>query len=331
MQFITDEKTNNINIVIQEIGGIDSSLKDKLKEGWAELYKTEPDLARDLFIYNFYKLGFTFSPLSFMNLAPTELKLAIKVGRKWDSEANNGEGAWVERSYIDFLNDVLNGDVNINSNKFAKQYILNHLDNKKLVFKAKGNTLKDLKKLVYKNNEAVSSFTLNATTLGDDAKIYTINDPTIPKKHVAFRPCIIVDDIVYMCESGNDKFNVSADGSITYYKVSKLGTTNKSLQYISDSETKIQDFQTYDNTLPGSTSTEDGVPDLQPEIVDRDTVVNDIIKYALEKRKLSNEEVEKLKNYIDSLSDTELKNRIESIKKEVRENGVTDKLGIKTC
>ena len=35
MQFITDEKTNNINIVIQEIGGIDSSLKDKLKEGWA--------------------------------------------------------------------------------------------------------------------------------------------------------------------------------------------------------------------------------------------------------------------------------------------------------
>ena len=331
MQFITDEKTNNINIVIQEIGGIDSSLKDKLKEGWAELYKTEPDLARDLFIYNFYKLGFTFSPLSFMNLAPTELKLAIKVGRKWDSEANNGEGAWIERSYIDFLNDVLDGNVNVNSNKFAKQYILNHLDNKKLVFKAKGSTLKDLKKLVYKNNEAVSSFTLNTTTLGDDAKIYTINDPTIPKKHVAFRPCIIVDDIVYMCESGNDKFNVSADGSITYYKVSKLGTTNKSLQYISDSETKIQDSQTYDDTLPGSTSTEDGVPDLQPEIVDRNTVVNDIIKYALEKRKLSNEEIEKLKNYIDSLSDSELKNRIESIKKEVRENGVTDKLGIKTC
>lgn len=331
MQFITDEKTNNINIVIQEIGGIDSSLKDKLKEGWAELFKTEPDLARDLFIYNFYKLGFTFSPLSFMNLAPTELKLAIKVGRKWDSEANNGEGAWVERSYIDFLNDVLEGYVNVNSDKFAKQYILNHLDNKKLVFKAKGSTLKELKKLVYKNNEAVSSFTLNATTLGDDAKIYTINDPTIPKKHVAFRPCIIVDDIVYMCESGNDKFNVSADGSITYYKVSKLGTTNKSLQYISDSETKIQDSQTYDDTLPGSTSTEDGIPNLQPEIVDRNTVVNDIIKYALEKRNLSNEEVEKLKNYIDSLSDSELKNRIESIKKEVRENGVTDKLGIKTC
>lgn len=331
MQFITDEKTNNINIVIQEIGGIDSSLKDKLKEGWAELFKTEPDLARDLFIYNFYKLGFTFSPLSFMNLAPTELKLAIKVGRKWDSEANNGEGAWVERSYIDFLNDVLEGNVNVNSTKFAKQYILNHLDNKKLVFKAKGNALKNLKKLVYKNNEAVSSFTLNTTTLGDDAKIYTIKDTTIPKKHVAFRPCIIVDDIVYMCESGNDKFNVSADGSITYYKVSKLGTTNKSLQYISDSETKIQDSQTYDDTLPGSTSIEDGVPDLQPEIVDRNTIVNDIIKYALEKRNLSNEEVEKLKNYIDSLSDTELKNRIESIKKEIRENGVTDKLGIKTC
>lgn len=145
MQFVTNEKTGDISMNVQGIGGLAPYQKDELKESWAELLKTEPDLARDLFMYNFYKLGFTFSPLAFMNLAPTELKLAIKVGRKWDSSANDGNGAWVERSYVDFLNDVKEGTVTANSEKFAKQYILNHLDNRRLVFTAKEAILNILK------------------------------------------------------------------------------------------------------------------------------------------------------------------------------------------
>ena len=280
MQFVTNEKTGDISMNVQGIGGLAPYQKDELKESWAELLKTEPDLARDLFMYNFYKLGFTFSPLAFMNLAPTELKLAIKVGRKWDSSANDGNGAWVERSYVDFLNDVKEGTVTANSEKFAKQYILNHLDNRRLVFTAKGSNLKYLKTLVYKNGEAVSNFTLDVNKLGDDAKNYTIKDSTLPKNCVAFRPCIVVDGITYMCDSSNDKFNVSYDGSITYYKVSQLGTTNKSLQYVSDSESRLTDNEQYDNNMEGNSSQE-FIPENTPNSFNREEAINQIQTYLI--------------------------------------------------
>ena len=122
-------------------------------------------------MYNFYKLGFTFSPLAFMNLAPTELKLAIKVGRKWDSSANDGNGAWVERSYVDFLNDVKEGTVTANSEKFAKQYILNHLDNYKLTFTPKGDNYKYISKLAYTNGTINDSFELDLSGDLDKQKV----------------------------------------------------------------------------------------------------------------------------------------------------------------
>ena len=330
MQFVTNEKTGDISMNVQGIGGLAPYQKDELKESWAELLKVEPDLARDLFMYNFYKLGFTFSPLAFMNLAPTELKLAIKVGRKWDSNANDGNGAWVERSYIDFLNEVKEG-ITINSEKFAKQYILNHLDNRKLVLTAKGSIYKLIKDDVYKNNETVSSFTLDVSKLGDDAKYFTIKDSSLPIKAVAFRPCIVVDGVVYMCESGNDKFNVSYDGSITYYKVSQLGTTNKSLQYVSDSEIRLKDSQTYDDKIPGSTKKEDGVPEQNPEVLDRNKLVDELILYSLKNGNLVSEGIDKFKNDISIYSNLDLMDTINDVKKELKEKGLIDNSGNLVC
>lgn len=330
MQFITNEKTGDISMNVQGIGGLAPYQKDELKESWAELLKTEPDLARDLFMYNFYKLGFTFSPLAFMNLAPTELKLAIKVGRKWDSSANNGNGAWVERSYIDFLNEVKEGTVTANSEKFAKQYILNHLDNRRLVFTAKGSNLKYLKTLVYKNGEAVSNFTLDVNKLGDDAKNYTIKDSTLPKNCVAFRPCIVVDGITYMCESTNDKFNVSYDGSITYYKVSQLGTTNKSLQYVSDSESRLTDSEQYNNNTEGNSSQE-FIPENTPNSFNREEAINQIIDYGIKNGEFMAEQVESIKEYLNSQSDTDLSDTVNAIKSEIQSNGLTDNTGENVC
>ena len=330
MQFVTNEKTGDISMNVQGIGGLAPYQKDELKESWAELLKTEPDLARDLFMYNFYKLGFTFSPLAFMNLAPTELKLAIKVGRKWDSSANDGNGAWVERSYIDFLNEVKEGTVTANSEKFAKQYILNHLDNRRLVFTAKGSNLKYLKTLVYKNGEAVSNFTLDVNKLGDDAKNYTIKDSTLPKNCVAFRPCIVVDGITYMCESTNDKFNVSYDGSITYYKVSQLGTTNKSLQYVSDSESGLIDSEQYNNNTEGNSSQEFITEDT-PTSFNREEAINQIIDYGIRNGEFMAEQVESIKEYLNSQSDTDLSDTVNAIKSEIQSNGLTDNTGEKVC
>lgn len=330
MQFVTNEKTGDISMNVQEIGGLAPYQKDELKESWAELLKTEPDLARDLFMYNFYKLGFTFSPLAFMNLAPTELKLAIKVGRKWDSSANDGNGAWVERSYVDFLNDVKEGTVTANSEKFAKQYILNHLDNRRLVFTAKGSNLKYLKTLVYKNGEAVSNFTLDVNKLGDDAKNYTIKDSTLPKNCVAFRPCIVVDGITYICDSSNDKFNVSYDGSITYYKVSQLGTTNKSLQYVSDSESRLTDNEQYDNNMEGNSSQE-FIPENTPNSFNREEAINQIIDYGIKNGEFMAEQVESIKEYLNSQSDVDLSDTVNAIRNEIQNSGLTDNTGEKVC
>lgn len=330
MQFVTNEKTGDISMNVQGIGGLAPYQKDELKESWAELLKTEPDLARDLFMYNFYKLGFTFSPLAFMNLAPTELKLAIKVGRKWDSSANDGNGAWVERSYVDFLDDVKEGTVTANSEKFAKQYILNHLDNRRLVFTAKGSNLKYLKTLVYKNGEAVSNFTLDVNKLGDDAKNYTIKDSTLPKNCVAFRPCIVVDGITYICDSSNDKFNVSYDGSITYYKVSQLGTTNKSLQYVSDSESRLTDNEQYDNNMEGNSSQE-FIPENTPNSFNREEAINQIIDYGIKNGEFMAEQVESIKEYLNSQSDVDLSDTVNAIRNEIQNSGLTDNTGEKVC
>ena len=330
MQFVTNEKTGDISMNVQGIGGLAPYQKDELKESWAELLKTEPDLARDLFMYNFYKLGFTFSPLAFMNLAPTELKLAIKVGRKWDSSANDGNGAWVERSYVDFLNDVKEGTVTANSEKFAKQYILNHLDNRRLVFTAKGSNLKYLKTLVYKNGEAVSNFTLDVNKLGDDAKNYTIKDSTLPKNCVAFKPCIVVDGITYICDSSNDKFNVSYDGSITYYKVSQLGTTNKSLQYVSDSESRLTDNEQYDNNMEGNSSQE-FIPENTPNSFNREEAINQIIDYGIKNGEFMVEQVESIKEYLNSQSDVDLSDTVNAIRNEIQNSGLTDNTGEKVC
>lgn len=330
MQFVTNEKTGDISMNVQGIGGLAPYQKDELKESWAELLKTEPDLARDLFMYNFYKLGFTFSPLAFMNLAPTELKLAIKVGRKWDSSANDGNGAWVERSYVDFLNDVKEGTVTANSEKFAKQYILNHLDNKRLVLTAKGSIYKLIKDDVYKNNETVSSFTLNGGKLGDDAKYFTIKDSSLPKNVIAFRPCIVIDGVIYMCESGNDKFNVSYDGSITYYKVSQLGTTNKSLQYVSDSESRLTDNEQYDNNMEGNSSQE-FIPENTPNSFNREEAINQIIDYGIKNGEFTAEQVESIKEYLNSQSDVDLSDTVNAIRNEIQNSGLTDNTGEKVC
>lgn len=330
MQFVTNEKTGDISMNVQGIGGLAPYQKDELKESWAELLKTEPDLARDLFMYNFYKLGFTFSPLAFMNLAPTELKLAIKVGRKWDSSANDGNGAWVERSYIDFLNEVKDGTITTNSEKFAKQYILNHLDNKRLVLTAKGSIYKLIKDDVYKNNETVSSFTLNEGKLGDDAKYFTIKDSSLPKNVIAFRPCIVIDGVIYMCESENDKFNVSYDGSITYYKVSQLGTTNKSLQYISDSESRLTDNEQYDNNMEGNSSQE-FIPENTPNSFNREEAINQIINYGIKNGEFMAEQVESIKEYLNSQSNVDLSDTVNAIRNEIQNSGLTDNTGEKVC
>lgn len=78
-------------IQLQDIGGMDADTKEAIRESWAYMMEVKDDgyfgnvdyatLGRDLFMYCFYQLGFDFSPLSFMHLAPTAVKDSITVKR----------------------------------------------------------------------------------------------------------------------------------------------------------------------------------------------------------------------------------------------------------
>ena len=81
----------NWKISMQDIGGMDADTKEAIRESWAYLMEVKDsgyfdsqdyaELGRDLFMYCFYQLGFDFSPLSFMHLAPTAVKDSIIVER----------------------------------------------------------------------------------------------------------------------------------------------------------------------------------------------------------------------------------------------------------
>ena len=111
----TGESTDEISINIQGVGGLAPYMKDEIRESWADLARNPEtsQIATDLFLYNFYKLGFNFSPKAFMNLAPTEVKENIKVP--------TADG---DRSYVDFMNEIMEDKFNINAETFAIQYMV---------------------------------------------------------------------------------------------------------------------------------------------------------------------------------------------------------------
>ena len=228
------------------MGGLQARTSNLLTEMWAETFNSDAtvhsdyfdadipvkQLAQDLYFYNFYKLGYNFHPTSSMSLAPTLLKLGLRVNT-----------ATEQKGYVDFIQSIINGEVHMDRSdltSFAKQYILNHLDNKKLVFTPKGTARKAVNAAFNeKEGHWNPTFTLSYKQLGDLASIFTIYDESLEKGVYAFRPVIAVekgDSIAYyMADGAGDRFNVtsSADGSMTYRQVFAQGTKGQSIQYFS--------------------------------------------------------------------------------------------------
>lgn len=104
---LKDEKGREIideiwTISMQDVGGMDSDIKERIRESWASLMEVDDNgyfkseefatLGRDLFMYCFYQLGFDFSPASFMHLAPTAVKDSIIVERDYNLALNYHKG-----------------------------------------------------------------------------------------------------------------------------------------------------------------------------------------------------------------------------------------------
>lgn len=317
MQFVTDEKTGKVSMNIQDIGGLAPYQKDEIKESWGDLLRNEQTakLAQSLFLYNYYKLGFTYSPMAFMNLAPTEVKLAVQVG--YDYNGN-------PKSYVDFLNDVQKSRIGVNNQEFAKQYLLNHLDNNRLVFHPKGRSGRLISNLAFSDGVAVSSFTLNVKKLGKEGNPFLL--PSEEKGVSYFRPVIVIDDIVYMCNSNDGVFNASTTGSINYYKVDALGEPGKSLQYSSNSMTV--------STIADTEVQEDGNTSVEPEVVntvDTSMSTEELVRQATDLALKADNTLDKalVVEMLNKASVEDLIDTIESLKAQA--NNVTDQEGNKIC
>ena len=318
------DNEGTISMNIQGIGGLAPYQKDAIRDSWTELNRTKPLIARDLFLYNFYKLGFDFSPLTFMNLAPTEVKQTLLV----PSEDNP------TRTYVDFLNQILKGEFDISHNEFAKQYILNHPDNYRLVYQAKSKEAKKiLRPLAFEAGEAKSRFTLDVSSNKDAASMFVLSSD---KKNgiMHFVPAIQIGGSVFIANGTSSDFNMSTTGTMEYIRMDTLGS-NKSKNYHSEgfSTGKISTMMASEDAPTGSTSiTADEVPQVETLSFNRQGLINSMAKELLDALKRIGEDsledgspmtVKFIEDMIlNPLSDEELLAQAELIKKACRENGV---------
>lgn len=245
---------NPIQITVNGMGGLQSRASNMLTDMWADAYNSDEvihsrllnrdfslkQLARDFYFYNYYKLGYNFHPTSSMSLAPTYLKLGLRINTNTSEEG-----------YIDFINDVIKGDVRLDNNdlvSFAKQYILNHLDNRSFVFTPKGVVANAVNNKAYNAKEGYwnDEFTLSVRELGSNAGVYLLPTTNYKSKVYAFRPVIAVERKVsdakgnpitetqyYMASYKGDRFNVTdkGDGTMTYKRVYAQGSKGRQLRY----------------------------------------------------------------------------------------------------
>ena len=318
------DNEGTISMNIQGIGGLAPYQKDAIRDSWTELNRTKPLIARDLFLYNFYKLGFDFSPLTFMNLAPTEVKQTLLV----PSEDNPA------RTYVDFLNQILKGDFDISHNEFAKQYILNHPDNYRLVYQANSKEAKKiLRPLAFEAGEAKSRFTLDVSSNKDAASMFLLSSD---KKNgiMYFVPAIQIGDSIFIANGICSVFNMSLIGIMDYIRMDTLGS-NKSKNYHSDgfSTGKTSTMIASEDAPTGSTSiTADEAPQIEIPSFDRQGLINSMANELLNAMKRIGEDsledgspmtVKFIEDMIlNPLSDEDLLAQTELIKKACRENGV---------
>lgn len=319
-EFTINEETNNVTLQVHNVGGLQAHQKDAVKESWEELAEDYPNIARDLFLYNFYKSGFNFTPFTFMSLAPNSVKQSIIVEKRMEG------GTLKEVSYIDFLREIQKGDISINTEDFVRQYILNHVDNDKLVFNPKGKVLTEVRKLSKKDaNIAKRSFEIDAGA-SDNRKIWTTG--RTENGELKFRPCVKIDGVIYIARGDGETFHTSSGNTMTYVLASAQGSTNKSLMFKSSTESISNPIVFDESTTEGSTSIE---PEVSREgTFDRQTAIMNIareFKAASDASGARDEmgELISLGDFIESLShdtDETLQSKIEIIRKACRKNGI---------
>lgn len=278
-----DAESKPLQIIVQGMGGLQTQASNLITEMWAQAFNSDEvvhsnflgadipikQLAEDLYFYNFYKLGYNYHPTSSMSLAPTLLKLGLRIKTQSD-----------EVGYIDFIKDVIDGNVHMDSGDlvlFAKQYMLNHLDNNKFVFTPKGSARSIVAEKAYNEQTGWNQrFSISYEQLGNSKSLFTISDKTLNKGEYAFRPIIAVEregvTAYYMADSSGERFNVTsaANGAMTYRMVYAQGTRGQQIQYFGNDA-----FESYQrNGFVEKTRSMENVSNTELEATDGEVVVS---------------------------------------------------------
>ena len=188
------------------------------------------EIAKGFYFYNYYLMGYNYSGTTTMTLAPTVLLENLRVS------TNTGE-----MSYLDFWDKAIKGEIKMTSNDitmFAKQYMMNHTEDKNLVYEVKGNALKEVnKEALNEEGELKGQFTLSQNKLGNYANQFIISsDKTTGNTY--FRPVLAIRDrrgnvYYYIAKNGND-FNASKNGTMTYTRINPQGKKGLMVRYFGD-------------------------------------------------------------------------------------------------
>ena len=241
LQMLTFEKTtdkdskDNKEITVlrlMDVGGLTETQKEQIRESWESLMDN-PQLreqAFNLYKYSYYQSGFGFGVYGFNHLAPLSLKLALMVDE--------------DTSYLDFLNNIMEGEgaSMFDVVSFAKKFISNHRDNKRLVYQPKMDQAQFFRGKCIQNGIYSSEVTLDFSKGDSKVAPFMLN-----KKEQIFKPAIIIDNRLYI--ANGPEFNKSTDGTMTYVYAPKHLLTD-----ISDEE-----FIKYESNNPNNTSNEEEV------------------------------------------------------------------------
>lgn len=323
----TNAKTKQLHISVNL--SVEQSDKNTFTDAWAQLAlgdEASQNIAKGLFFHNYYKLGFSVGPFSFMQFTPLEVKNLLTVGRGYD-----------RMSYLDFIGIDNIDKLSVASTtgrtprsivEFGYMFALNHPDNYKLVKRmpSEGNskyasyfvdsTTRQVKDIINIDLSSVEKDTKDANapfiaSLDSKTGNFKVH-PVIMRGKAAY---VAMIDGEY-----NFRGNLGQDSRVTYVKVPILGaksmfntyasTLNEAIAIRNESAEKLK-------TIEDELSKEDQQAiiensETQSETVDTDELLNgtpeeDLFKNnsaeAEETGEGFNEEIQYTEEDVDALAE----------------------------
>lgn len=313
----------SVVMYLNNSGSYSLPVKDSIRESWESLLDNPitRDIAFDLYMYSYYQSGFGFGVLGFNHLAPLELKMQLLVNES--------------TSYKKFLNGM--GDVNINLERFTKNFLSKFRDDYTLVYTPKGEQYNYITDKIYASGIAAESIEIDGT-------IKEHKDVVIPfilksdNTSTFFKPAIMVDNHLYICNGNGDVFNEGKGGIMRYDLVKDR---NDGINIESFIKYNIPSSDKKSIPTESRTYKEDYIyteEELNPLTIE--DLIEIIVGYLVKSNEIVVEEVGKEKNRIASIASDLLEASNESIVKEqlvdylfelYEKNGCVTKDGEKVC